>query len=125
MSSTNPKSARIALSHTERKEKYRWRNMPFTRGPRESDRRDTAMERGTHIDEGFPHINRRGRCMCLQTCCQNEKGCKCRLCICKAIGKDHSELASILANTILSTGEDGEKNGKHNPPKSGGRNNNG
>jgi hypothetical protein len=71
-----------------------------------------AQDRGTHVDNGWPHYSSHtGLCMCLDPCCQSKWGCKCKYCPCIVTNLDHSELLSILGNTILSTGEDGVRNG--------------
>lgn len=78
---------------------------------RKSDLRILAMERGRHLDNGWPHLSSRGLCICTDSCCHNTQGCRCVSCLCLILKKDHSELVLILANTILSIGKDGEMNG--------------
>ena len=103
-------------------------NRPKIPTQRKADARETAMTRGTHIPDGFPHISCRELCMCLWPCCNGPKGCKCKSCLCQILEQDHStiiESRSILANTISSTGEDGNANGLPKRRENGGQNNNG
>lgn len=43
------------------------------------------VKKRTHVYEGFPHYSSTFpyHCMCLDTCCHNEAGCKCAGCACK------------------------------------------
>lgn len=76
------------------------------------DRIAAAQSYGRHVPNGYPHhSSNSGLCICLDPCCQNEKGCKCKSCPCHALKKDHSELLSISDNTISLTILDGVTNG--------------
>lgn len=101
------------------------------RTQRKADRNVTARERGTHIENGFPHFSTNsGMCMCLDPCCMGEKGCKCRSCPCRQFPEMelHSVISPLVltsANTISSTILDGNTNGEQKVPVNGGQSNNG
>jgi hypothetical protein len=46
-----------------------------------------------HTENGWPHFSHKFPffCMCLDSCCQNEQGCKCRHCVCRLAGVNHGE----------------------------------
>lgn len=78
---------------------------------RKADRLKISQEQGRHTQNGFPHYSSRtGLCMCLDLCCQNEKGCKCKFCPCQYGINDHV-LRLTLGNTISSIGKAGVANG--------------
>ena len=49
-----------------------------------------------HSENGWPHYSYKFPhfCMCLDSCCQGEAGCKCRQCICRLAGIEHGEVIS-------------------------------
>lgn len=49
-----------------------------------------------HSENGWPHFSTKFPhfCMCLDSCCQGENGCKCRLCICRIPGIEHGKVIS-------------------------------
>jgi hypothetical protein len=89
-------------------------NINFERS-KKVDQNEVARMRGAHIPNGFPHFSSiTGRCMCLDSCCQGERGCKCKGCPCQAIPDLHSEsplLPLISEDIISSTIMDGIMNG--------------
>lgn len=38
------------------------------------------------------HLSRKGMCMCLDTCCQDEGGCKCKSCRCRLGEFNHGDV---------------------------------
>lgn len=77
-----------------------------------TDKVKAAQSQGRHVPNGFPHYSSRtGLCMCLDLCCQGNRGCKCKFCPCHYSQNDHSKLLAISGNTISSHGMDGENNG--------------
>lgn len=93
------------------------------------DQNNVARERGAHVENGWPHYSKwSGLCMCLDACCQGERGCKCKHCPCQRMPERHTErfpypLAS--ANIISSTEMDGITNGLQKHLANGGRKGNG
>ena len=87
-------------------------------GKKKRDINEVRRERGAHIENGWPHYSRyTGLCMCLDFCCQGEKGCKCKFCPCMKYPKielhsARSPLALPLANTISLMPMDGTTNGE-------------
>jgi hypothetical protein len=82
------------------------------------------IKKETHISDGFPHKSSiTGLCMCLDACCQGEKGCKCKSCICQIVKKSHDEFKSqsISANTTLLRGMVGVNSGIPEMQKNGGK----
>jgi hypothetical protein len=41
---------------------------------------------------GMHHSRRTGMCMCLDTCCQDEAGCKCKTCRCRQGEYNHGDV---------------------------------
>ena len=93
---------------------------------RKADQLKEAHAQGRHTPNGYPHYaTNTGLCMCTDYCCHRSNGCVCKGCICRILRKDHSELLSILGNTILSIGKDFENNGSLEVLENGGKNNDG
>jgi hypothetical protein len=65
-----------------------------------------------HVNEGFPHFSSKFpyHCMCLDTCCHGEGGCKCKTCVCKSHGIEHG---SSVAGT-----QQGEEESEARPEQS-------
>lgn len=99
----------------------KWRKKP--------DQNTVVRERGAHVDNGWPHYSRiNGLCMCLDTCCQGERGCKCKSCLCRRLPEWHTERRPLplpLVDITSSTGKDGITNGLPKHHANGGRKGNG
>src|ERR1700733_1393320 len=45
-----------------------------------------------HDNPDMHHSRRTGMCMCLDTCCQDEGGCKCKTCRCRQGEYNHGDV---------------------------------
>ena len=57
-------------------------------------KKKVERQRMGHSENGWPHFSGQFPffCMCLDSCCQGESGCKCRHCVCRIAGISHGEV---------------------------------
>jgi hypothetical protein len=58
---------------------------------REQKRKLKPSVKRTHTEPNM-HISRKGWCMCLDTCCQDVGGCKCKSCLCHNGEYNHGDV---------------------------------